>query len=140
MARPRNRNFKIVPGSEPAIDALKFEIGKNLGIQDIIDQYGWTGLTTLDAGNIGGAIQQVINELGQKELIRYYKEGRISEVAHLSPNAQPERDDLTRTRLINKVRNQHPGFQQVNQTNPGQPVVEPTNGSSPPPVQQQPLQ
>ena len=85
MTRPRNRNYKIVPGAEPAIDALKYEIAKNLGLQDTIDKYGWTRLTTIDAGNVGGAIQQIINELGQREMIRYYKEGRIHEITHLSP-------------------------------------------------------
>ena len=131
MSGPRNRNYKIVPGVEPAIDALKYEISKNLGLQEIIDQYGWTGLTTLDAGNVGGAIQQIINELGQKELIKYYKEGRISEISHLSPNAQPERDDLTRTRLMNKVQNQSPQFQELYKTAPNQTQVEPIDAPSP---------
>lgn len=124
MARPRNRNYKVVPGAEPAIDALKYEIATNLGIQETIDKYGWTGLTTLDAGNIGGAIQQIINELGQKELIRYYKEGRIKEIMYLSPDSQPERDDLTRVRLLNKVKPQEPTFQQTYQTTPGNPIIQ----------------
>lgn len=131
MPRPRNRNFKIVQGVEPAIDALKYEIATNLGIQEIIDQYGWSGLTTMDAGNIGGAIQQIINELGQKELLKYHKEGRIKEIMYLSPDSQPERDDLTRTRLINKVKPQQPSFQQTYQTTPGEPIVVDTDQEMP---------
>jgi hypothetical protein len=125
MSRPRNRNYKIVPGAEPAIDALKYEIAKNLGLQDTIDKYGWTRLTTIDAGNVGGAIQQIINELGQRQLIQYYKEGRISEITHLSPDAQPEKYDLTRTRLLNTDTNQSEEFQRAHNTDPGNPRVEP---------------
>ncbi len=124
MGRPRNRNHKMVPGVEPAIDALKYEIAKNLGIQEVVDQYGWTGLTTLDAGNVGGAIQQVINELGQKELLRHHKEGTIQSITRLSNRSIPEQEDLTRTRLINKVGYQSPEFQAIFKTNPGKPIIE----------------
>lgn len=125
MSRPRNRNYKIVPGSEPAIDALKYEIAKDLGLQGIIDKYGWTRLTTIDAGNVGGAIQQVINELGQRELIKHHKAGTIAEVAHLSPGTQPEKHDLTRTRLLNTIENQDDGFKELYNARPGSPKVEP---------------
>ena len=123
MGRPRNRNYKMVPGVEPAIDALKYEIAKNLGIQDVIDKQGWTGLTTMDAGNVGGAIQQVINELGQKKLIEHYEGGTIKDIMFLSRGTQPEQRDLTRTRLINEVEKQSPEFQQAFQTTPGQSEV-----------------
>ena len=136
MTRPRNRNYKIVPGAEPAIDALKYEIAKNLGLQDTIDKYGWTRLTTIDAGNVGGAIQQIINELGQREMIRYYKEGRIHEITHLSPGTQPEKWDLTRTRLLDTDEDQSPAFQQAHNTHPGRYRIEPDNPDGPT-IQQQ---
>jgi hypothetical protein len=123
MGRPRNRNYKMVPGVEPAIDALKYEIAKNLGIQETIDTLGWTALTTLDAGNIGGAIQQIINELGQTKLLEHYRAGTIKDIMYLSKGTQPEQHDLTRTRLINKVAEQSPEFQAIFKTSPGQPVV-----------------
>ncbi len=125
MSRPRNRNYKIVPGAEPAIDALKYEIAKNLGLQDMIDKYGWARLTTIDAGNVGGGIQQIINELGQRELIKYYKDNRIADISHLSPGTQPEHSDLTRTRLINTIGDQDDGFRQLYNVTPGKSQVEP---------------
>lgn len=127
MSRPRNRNHKIVPGAEPAIDALKYEIAKDLGLQDIINKYGWTRLTTIDAGNVGGAIQQVINELGQRELIKHYNDGTIDQVSHLSPGTQPEKHDLTRTRLLNTIEEQEDGFKELYNARPGSPNVEPNN-------------
>jgi hypothetical protein len=134
MSRPRNRNEKIVPGAEPAIDALKYEIAADLGLQDVIDQHGWTRLTTLDAGNVGGAIQQIINELGQRSLINYYREGRIKEISHLSPGTQPEKYDLTRTRLMNTLTDVTPEFAKAHSLSPGQAQVEP--GQTPNTVQQ----
>lgn len=125
MSRPRNRNEKIVPGAEPAIDALKYEIAASLGLEDVIKEHGWTRLTTLDAGNVGGGIQQIINELGQRSLIQYYKEGRIKEISHLSPGTQPEKYDLTRTRLMNTLTDVSPEFVKAHNINPGQAQVEP---------------
>ena len=99
MARPRNRNYKMVPGVEPAIEALKYEVATNLGIQEVIDTKGWAALSTMDAGNLGGAIQQIINELGQRELIKHYEAGTIREISKLTKGTNPEPTDLTRTRL-----------------------------------------
>lgn len=99
MSRSNNRNRRMVPGAIPAIDALKYEIAANLGLDDVLEKKGWKGLSTEDAGNVGGAIQQVINELGQKELIKHYKNNTIAEISHLSPDSRPEHYDLTRTRI-----------------------------------------
>jgi hypothetical protein len=129
--RSRNRNYKIVPGAEPAIDALKYTIAKNLGLSELIDKYGWTRLTTMDAGNVGGAIQQVINELGQKELLKHFKDGTIETIAHLSSDAQPEHTDLTRNRLINEIDPQGADFQKLYNTRPGVPLVDPIRPNRP---------
>lgn len=106
MSRSNNRNRHMVPGAIPAIDALKYEIASNLGFDEVLDKKGWKGLSTEDAGNVGGAIQQIINELGQKELIKHYKDNTLADIAHLSSDTRPMPCDLTRVKLSDLSENE----------------------------------
>ena len=65
-------------------------------------------MSTEDAGNVGGAMQQVINELGQRVIMQHHKEGTMDQISHLSPGTQPEPYDLTRTKLSDKPDTEQP--------------------------------
>lgn len=49
-----SRNRLVVPQAEDAMDRLKYETAKELGLDDDIEQRGWGEMTTREVGTIGG--------------------------------------------------------------------------------------
>lgn len=47
-------NDLIVPQAESAMERLKMETAKELGLDDDIQNQGWENMTTRDVGKIGG--------------------------------------------------------------------------------------
>ena len=48
----KQKNKKIKPPTEN--DIMKYEIAKELGLSDKIDELGWKSLTSKESGKIGG--------------------------------------------------------------------------------------
>jgi len=46
-------NKELSPG-EALREKIKYEIAAELGLQDKVDKYGWSGLTAEETGRIGG--------------------------------------------------------------------------------------
>jgi hypothetical protein len=49
-----NHNRLVVPNAEQAMDRLKMETAKELGLDDDIGERGWGDMTTREVGTIGG--------------------------------------------------------------------------------------
>lgn len=49
-----NSNKPVNPGSENALDRMKFEIASELGIADRVRSQGWATMTSADCGRVGG--------------------------------------------------------------------------------------
>jgi len=49
-----SRNRLVVPQAEQAMDRLKMETARELGLDDDIEQRGWENMTTREVGLIGG--------------------------------------------------------------------------------------
>jgi hypothetical protein len=49
-----SKNQLVVPQAEQAMDRLKLETAKELGLDDDIQQRGWENMTTREVGKIGG--------------------------------------------------------------------------------------
>ena len=42
---------------------LKYEIAEELGLKEKVDKYGWSGLTSIETGKIGGIMTKRKKEL-----------------------------------------------------------------------------
>ena len=49
-----SRNRLVVPQAENAMDRLKMETARELGLDDDIQEIGWENMTTREVGKIGG--------------------------------------------------------------------------------------
>lgn len=47
-------------------DILKYEIAKELGLEDKIAEGGWKSLTSKESGRIGGILNRKLKELNEK--------------------------------------------------------------------------
>lgn len=48
-------------------DLLKYEIAKELGLEDKIINYGWKSLTSRESGRIGGILNKKLKDLKQRD-------------------------------------------------------------------------
>lgn len=44
----------VNPGSENALDRMKFEVASELGIAETVRSQGWATMTSADCGRVGG--------------------------------------------------------------------------------------
>ena len=51
-------NRQMVPEARGALDNMKYEIARELGLLDRVREVGWAGLTAKETGRIGGLIGQ----------------------------------------------------------------------------------
>lgn len=65
-----NSNKPVNPGSENALDQMKFEIATELGIADRVRSQGWSTMTSADCGRVGG---QMV-----RKMIEQYESGMNS--------------------------------------------------------------
>lgn len=65
-----NSNKPVNPGSENALDQMKFEIATELGIADRVRSQGWSTMTSADCGRVGG---QMV-----RKMIQQYESGMSS--------------------------------------------------------------
>ena len=82
MPRRGNRNVIVLRGAEPAMDAFKMEIAKELGLDQKIREVGWEGLTTREVGSIGGNMTKRMVLAGEKTLRDQFKHTSSDEQTH----------------------------------------------------------
>ncbi|MPN63183.1 hypothetical protein SDC9_210938 [bioreactor metagenome] len=64
MAEKIKRSKKSVMKKRPEDwDDLKIEIAKEMGIWDIVERDGWSGLSAVDSGRLGGIFSRRNKEL-----------------------------------------------------------------------------
>jgi hypothetical protein len=62
-----NRNQKVVPGAENALDKMKYEIASQVGVNL---KQGYNGdLAARDAGKVGGNITKKLIQMAESQLI-----------------------------------------------------------------------
>nr|WP_028986548.1 alpha/beta-type small acid-soluble spore protein [Thermicanus aegyptius] len=64
------RNRLLVPEAESALDRLKMETAKELGLDDEIEEKGWGNMTTREVGKIGGNMVKKMISIAEKEMGR----------------------------------------------------------------------
>lgn len=47
-------NKPVAPGSENALERMKYEVASELGIADKVRSQGWATMTSADCGRVGG--------------------------------------------------------------------------------------
>ncbi|MFY0546218.1 small, acid-soluble spore protein, alpha/beta type [Brevibacillus sp. H7] len=63
-----SRNRLVVPQAEQAMDRLKVETAKELGLDDDIEQRGWENMTTREVGLIGGNMVKKMIAYAEKHM------------------------------------------------------------------------
>lgn len=64
------KNRLLVPEAESALDRLKMETAKELGLDDEIEEKGWGNMTTREVGKIGGNMVKRMISIAEKEMGR----------------------------------------------------------------------
>lgn len=67
MARGQKRNTPVVLQASKALDQLKYEVAKELGIQTPADGY-WGTMLTRDTGAIGGNMTRKLVAIAEQQL------------------------------------------------------------------------
>jgi hypothetical protein len=76
MPRRGGRHYVLVKGAEDAMNAFKYEIAKDLGLDDKIDADGtYKGMTTVEVGQIGGEMVRRIQAAGEWAIQQRFKDG-----------------------------------------------------------------
>ena len=58
MTNGQSSKQTTVPEARAALDNMKYEIARELGLLDRVREVGWGGLTAKETGRIGGLIGQ----------------------------------------------------------------------------------
>lgn len=58
----------VLPGAESALDRFKFEVARELGLDDKIRDVGWENMTTHEVGKIGGNMVRRMVGHAEKDL------------------------------------------------------------------------
>lgn len=74
---PRRGKLKInmVKGSEKAMEAFTAEVAEELGFGDKMKEHGYKGLTTFEAGTLGGTMTRKIQAMGEQMIMKRYEAG-----------------------------------------------------------------
>ncbi|MDI3269650.1 MAG: alpha/beta-type small acid-soluble spore protein [Bacillota bacterium] len=59
--------MKERPRSETSLDRLKYEVARELGLDDDIEERGWSRLTTREVGKIGGGMVRKMIRRARRE-------------------------------------------------------------------------
>jgi small acid-soluble spore protein F (minor alpha/beta-type SASP) len=65
-----NRRRPVLPRSKRALDALKQEVSRELGLDDEVRDRGWENMTTRQVGRIGGQMVRQLVRRGEEALAR----------------------------------------------------------------------
>lgn len=58
----------LLPHAERALDHLKYEVAKELGLDDDIEERGWENMTTREVGTIGGHMVRRLIRKAERDL------------------------------------------------------------------------
>ena len=93
MPRRGREKITLVRGSEKAMEAFSMEIAKELGLYDKISNQGFNGLTTFEAGQLGGTSTRIIQAMGEQLIMQRYNAGEDKLIPdELQPNRGLMRD------------------------------------------------
>lgn len=93
MPRRGGRHYVLVKGAEAAMEAFKFEIAQDLGLDKKIDQDGtYKQMTTVEVGQIGGEMVRRIQAAGEFAIKQRFDEGH----KRLMPQEVLPRQDAVR--------------------------------------------
>lgn len=81
MPRRGGKHFTVLEGAQSAMEAFRMEIAEDLGLLPILRDKGFKGLTTQQAGSIGGEMVKRIMVAGEMAVVDRHKNGQ-----KLSPN------------------------------------------------------
>lgn len=89
MPRRGGRHFTLLGQAEKAMEAFRWEIATELGLDTVIKDQGWEGLSTYEVGSIGGEMVKRIMIAGEMEVLRRFEAGerlspQLPEGAHLN--------------------------------------------------------
>jgi len=62
------RNTPNVPGSEKSLENLKWEVAKELNLDDDIQERGFENMTTREVGQIGGNMVRKMIEYAEEQM------------------------------------------------------------------------
>lgn len=62
------RNRANVPEANEALDRFKYEVARELGLDDDIERKGWANMTTRDVGKIGGNMVRRMVEFAERNM------------------------------------------------------------------------
>ncbi|MFM1650677.1 small, acid-soluble spore protein, alpha/beta type [Brevibacillus sp. B_LB10_24] len=65
-----SHNRLVVPQAEEAMDRLKMETAKELGLDDDIEERGWGDMTTREVGTIGGHMVKKMIAYAQEHMAK----------------------------------------------------------------------
>lgn len=63
VIKAKLKNNKTLTASEKMRESIKYEIASELGLNDKVDRFGWSGLTAEETGRIGGLMTKIKKEL-----------------------------------------------------------------------------
>ena len=76
MPRRGGKHYVMVKGAEEAMEAFKFEIAQDLGLDGKIDIDGtYKGMSTVEVGQIGGEMVRRIQAAGEWAIKQRFDEG-----------------------------------------------------------------
>jgi len=87
MPRRGGRHYVLVKGAEQAMEAFKYEIARDLGLLDKVEQEGFHNLTTTEVGQIGGEMVRRIQAAGEWAILQRFRAG---EQRLMPPDALPD--------------------------------------------------
>lgn len=68
MASRRRRH--VLPKAGPALDRFKYEVARDLDLDDDIERRGWENMTTREAGKVGGHMVKRMIERAERDISR----------------------------------------------------------------------
>lgn len=76
MPRKGGKHFVVLSGAEHAMDAFKMEIADDLGLSAKLRENGWKGMSTQEAGTIGGEMVKRIMVAGEQAILDRFNAGQ----------------------------------------------------------------
>jgi hypothetical protein len=66
----RRRRSHVLPEAGPALDRFKYEVARDLGLDDDVERRGWGNMTTREVGKIGGHMVKRMIRHAERDLGR----------------------------------------------------------------------
>lgn len=76
MPRKGGKHFVVLAGAEQAMDAFKMEIADDLGLGAKLRENGWKGMSTQEAGAVGGEMVKRVMVAGEQAVLDRFNAGQ----------------------------------------------------------------